>query len=455
MLRCVNVFGAVVALGLQQMPDAPARNSDAIHKALIEEHFESDPLVHHLRLKHIPKRSTRFDSRAHESEPSSDLVAKDNIEDSEWNVQNLAEDLRRLTMPERSTNLDSHGYTSKSASYRVASDDINHAESEINEPTRRSHSLGSLEMNLEKNEDFVDDSDPSGNRRGFICLTGQLARVEVESKIENIVKPMKNSGFGAVDLVFVVDSQLNHRTNAKRKKGNSKGLRSVEFFKNSTTLLDAVERSSKALLDTVRYVEADHLAEVDVSMRYVRDLDSNYQESDMAFAKQRAQNHARQYKQYQGCLDAIKENTVSAGAYDIIVRVRDDLYVAKPINIAEVMETIVPNSIITSKCDQNLGINDKGALVHPSAAERYFMLPLKNLNNDAFLRSNKIINPEQFLKRSYTDSGLKIRVADVDTLFWLPEAIDSSDSVCVYSCEFSCYGAQRNDIGMRQCVSLR
>merc|ERR1719235_1490151 len=132
--------------------------------------------------------------------------------------------------------------------------------------------------------------------------------------------------------------------------------------------------------------------------------------------------------------------------YDMIVRVRDDLYVAKPINVVEVMETLGPDSIITSKCDQNLGINDKGAIVHPSAAERYFSLPLTNLRNDAFLSSNQIINPEQFLKRSYIDSGLKIRVADLDTLFWLPEAIDSHHSLCVYSCEFSCYGVHRRDI---------
>jgi hypothetical protein len=275
--------------------------------------------------------------------------------------------------------------------------------------------------------------------------------VEVESKIENIVKPMKNSGFDLVDLVFVVDSKMNHRTNAKRKKGNSKGLRSVDFFKNSTMLLDAVERSAKDLLNTVRYIEADHQSKVDVSMRYVRDLDSNYQESDMSFAEQRAQNHARQYEQYQGCYDAIKENTRSAGGYDMIVRVRDDLYVVKPINVVEVMDSLVPNSIITSNCDQNLGMNDKGALVHPSAAERYFSLPLTNLNNDAFLKANHIINPDQFLKRSYIDSGLKIRVADLDTLLWLPEAIDSLESVCVYSCEFSCYGVHRTGIGMRQC----
>jgi hypothetical protein len=409
----VAVFGAAVALGLRQL-DAAAQ-ADVIHHSGIE---------------------------------------------SDWAVlASYGRYLRRLTVgtPNRPTLLGSdverraaellNSRTSATASHLVNTASIEHSESAaMNKLAEASDKLAEASGKLNEW-----GSASSESRRGVICVTGQLARVEVESKIENIVKPMKDFGFDVVDLVFVVDSTENHRTNVKRREGHqSFRLRSAEFFKNSTMLLDAVERSAQ--LSTVRYVEADERSEVDVSMRYVKSLDRNYRVSDMDFALQRAKNHAQQYKQYQGCLDAI-EKMAPANGYDIIVRARDDLYVVRPVNVFVMTEMLVPDSIIASKCDQNQGMNDKGAFVHPSAAERYFSRPLANLKSDEFLRKNHIINPEQFLKSSYVDSGLTVLSAGPNVFSWLPEAIDSHSSTCVYSCDWGCYRVHESDLGVRACAT--
>jgi hypothetical protein len=386
------IFGNVAGLGLRH-PAAPA------HTSAIQSYIDSDspPVVHHLRRP--------------ASKPDAQLDATEYVEDMESKISAFAE-------------------TDDADGDRTSSE--------------------------------VNDSSSSGSRRGIICVTGQLARVEVESKIQNIVKPMRQHGFDVVDLVFVLDSTQNHRTNAKRETANSKGLRSVELFKNSTMLLDATKESAQDSLNTVRYVEADP-SDVGISELYVKDLDRNYQKSDVTFALARAKNHAHQFEQYEGCWSAIKgdiqpiysPSQATAGGYDLIIRARDDLYVVSPIEFSAVNELLRPNTIITSKCDQNEGMNDKGALVHPSAAERYFLRPLANLGSDAFLKSHHIINPEQFLKNSYIESGLKVRAADPDMLSWLPEAIDSHDSTCVYSCELGCYRVHGRNLGMRQCAKAQ
>eukprot|EP00729_Bicosta_minor_P006725 gene6725-14622_t len=45
---------------------------------------------------------------------------------------------------------------------------------------------------------------PKGNKLG-VCITGQLSRLELATKIERLLKPARAHGWDSVDLVLVLD----------------------------------------------------------------------------------------------------------------------------------------------------------------------------------------------------------------------------------------------------------
>ena len=117
--------------------------------------------------------------------------------------------------------------------------------------------------------------------------------------------------------------------------------------------------------------------------------------------------HVRQWFFLRKCYDSLRLLESQNGhKYDAFVRLRDDSFIAAPIEPTLLQKYKSP-TIIISNCEtwRRHAINDKGALLSRNAAHKYFILPLEYyyFHSKKIFRMNtaNIISPEVFLNHVY------------------------------------------------------
>jgi glycosyltransferase involved in cell wall biosynthesis len=276
----------------------------------------------------------------------------------------------------------------------------------------------------------------SNTRRAFVCITGQLARLELTSKIENILRPLSRNGY-KIDVAFVLTGGNPVFTNANFTK--QAGAKNAPFYDRLSKAVKDLQNESNVTLISPSDEESglyEAIAVNKVPPRYLNFMHKACSKGrSLTEQISRAENHARIFESYQRCLlyaereiekVAAKEahNTASRlptieNYYDVYFRLRDDVGFQNPLQqgLISDLATPPPNSITVSSCRGWGGMNDRFASVSPDAARLYFKLPYTLFSAQEDMSAKYVRNPETFLLFSYLTAG--INVYGMKSLRWM------------------------------------
>lgn len=262
--------------------------------------------------------------------------------------------------------------------------------------------------------------------RAYACITGQLKRLELQGKIDNLFQPM----FETYDIdIGMVLSTGTASFVVKRSQKVFAGGTSGTY----ATFQD-VERELENKFGLVRIKEMEQPSKPTVNTEYVDHLDKGG--TNQTLRVQRSVSHVHQWSSYLRCLEIMDELEDFLGLrYDVVLRMREDVHILLPIDMASIVHDLGDRKVLVQTCDSWGGINDKIALLGRESAVPYFMSPLERfyLHPHEMLRTNQPIqvkNPETFLRKSYEMEGLAVNFLDASKLLAIPIRRISPQETC-------------------------
>jgi len=267
-------------------------------------------------------------------------------------------------------------------------------------------------------EEEVSNAIPT-NKKAFVCITGQLGRLELENKIRTLIDPLHRHGY-EIGLALVLSKgtpTFTHAFMKEQRYASEREMLDVFRYHPNVKILN----SPHSLYDPMPDPNPPAVYFVNMKKHDDRDLDKVFQ---------RAENHVRQYDSYRRCWDIERSTAPPHGPgepvppqYDVYIRIRDDVGFEKNLNMTLVNTfTAIARkrnnkAIMVSDCRSFGGVNDRLAIVTPAAAEDYFLNPYKLIKEDPYAkfgaRGNevdwkRVINPESLLRNVYEASDIKI-----------------------------------------------
>ena len=223
----------------------------------------------------------------------------------------------------------------------------------------------------------------------YVCITGQLSRLELLNKIQKLFTPLGRMGFKLYFALAVTTSGARYVN-----KDNGDKMR----------LFTSISQVTETLMSLNGAVGVEHISEVD---RQPQDIYMNefYQKSlRYVNTTYRVEMNARQFRLLQYC--DLPEITNRASFF---IRVREDTFVDR-IAVEPIVDQAKKGYIVTTKCDSWWGINDKIAFGPSSRASIFFRTPF-----EYYMSFNSVVenyNPEQLYMNAYLNSGFKLNVSD-------------------------------------------
>lgn len=262
--------------------------------------------------------------------------------------------------------------------------------------------------------------------RAFVCITGQLSRLDLDGKIDNLFRPLHETH--DVDLAFVLS----------RGKASFVAKRNEQVFHeqvppNFETFEDVQAKvSGKFGIVRVQEVEQPRLPLLNPG--YVDLLDKN--NINRTLKEERSRSHIRQWYAHQRCLDMMDrfEKAIKR-RYNIVMRMREDLHIVRPADISHLLENVRRRILVVQRCDSWGGMNDKLVILDRSTAVRYFTTPLQQfyLHPREMLNTTgplSVSNPETFLLKAYRRVGIQVVYVPAETLLGIPVRRTSTATTC-------------------------
>lgn len=260
-------------------------------------------------------------------------------------------------------------------------------------------------------------------RRAFVCITGQLPRVELSNKVDHLFRPWVEQYGVHIDVALVL-AGTDHVSVERRKRdeggdGGSGESRSGDWGGGEGyRTLGEVRAELEALGPGVVVLNADDSLSVQSSdpilnPTYVRQRDESDPHMSHEDTLERVRNHVRQFESLAACGRHLTE-ALSRGTgnhYDVIHRIRDDSGYYRPVDFDHVMGLVTnrwpprgsDRVIVSSHCAEHRGINDRGSFVSPAAAHTYFHAPLARMYGGGPI-AEEVTNTETFLLAAYGDT---------------------------------------------------
>ena len=222
------------------------------------------------------------------------------------------------------------------------------------------------------------------NRNVFVCITGQLSRLELRNKIDKLFLPLHDRGY----KLFIGLALTTHTTSRYTNNNN--------FDKMS--LYTSIGQAKQTLMEVSGVVEVRHFSGVN-NLRDQNFLNDYYYQS-LGNNSNRAQNHANQYQILQSCNQWPGISNQSA----FIVRMREDAYIHR-MHLEPIISQAQGGAVVTTGCDSWGGINDKMAF-GPSRSSDFFLSPYEYYKSLNEVVPN--LNPEKVYQHCYTASGYNL-----------------------------------------------
>lgn len=260
--------------------------------------------------------------------------------------------------------------------------------------------------------------------KAFLCITGQVSRLEVANKLRQVLIPLAEyyGGTKNIHVALVLDPTGNYATNAQ-------GKISDKVVNQFTSGADALKILHQANFSQAVYVKLNPEKHPTIGVEYLSKLkmESYYRMLRLGLItpekhKEQAENHARKFDSFRQCFLHLNKSHdwPYHGKCDVAMRLRDDTVLHAPMDIPYLSSLVNrTRGIVASSCGQYHGLNDHAAIMHPSVAEKYFTLPfsekLNNITGITFTnRTSKfqVVSSEIYLNQIYTKFSLPITVSD-------------------------------------------
>ena len=253
-------------------------------------------------------------------------------------------------------------------------------------PSSKSWSL----RNKNGNQSIV--SSPKEDGVVYICITGQLSRLELDTKIEKVIRPIS-------DRYSDVRVALSLFMETKNFVNEEKSSDFVSPYSIQTARLMLMQNGAK----TVNVYSVEHNDDIPINQNIINNYDKFYSMPDLK--KKRAYGHIRQYESLYNCKHGLSDvETVPLFA----VRLRDDLYVHS-FDVDKIVDELhyspmhSGRTIITPMCASWFGLNDKIAIVSGQYASLYFRSPLETYQRPMI--EKWVINPETYYLSTFLNHG--------------------------------------------------
>ena len=272
-----------------------------------------------------------------------------------------------------------------------------------------------------------DAAPPAAASGAAVCLTGQLERLELESKVWNFFGPLHEAYGEAVDVVLVLSEDDAEYTNVD-------SATAARYTK--TTALAALKTASA--VGEVVWVDLEETAVPNVPLEYAAML-TNEDYDDQV---ERARNNVRMVRHYDTCARALADLEVARGApYALASHAREDLYFVVDVDVGGVADALVDADWVTPDYDDNGGVNDKIAIyagrdagrILPATIEELMFFFTKADFQNAGGRGDETINTEKLIKYSVeTRRGLVNAPLPNTVLAVAPYRAFSDGSECLH-----------------------
>ena len=257
-----------------------------------------------------------------------------------------------------------------------------------------------------RNDNIGQHTEPTPNKNAYICITGQLSRLELRNKIRHLLQPLFLLGYSLYIGLAMSDAPpkySNDNSGARLALKNSlsdvlRELRSVNGVKH----VKHIPPSFVDLKSNPKYDKfLGNYTKRDVNGAIIHD---NY----ITNQPELAVNNARQFKTLQHCGHwAGIEKVV-----DVLVRIREDVLFQR-VDLRHILRLVDGGAVVTSRCDQWHGINDKMAFAPSSRAVEFFNIPYDEyLTFDNDIHKTEHLNAEQLYKIAYERHGFNLTSTD-------------------------------------------
>lgn len=236
---------------------------------------------------------------------------------------------------------------------------------------------------------------PRTKKKAFICITGQVERLELDGKISMLFEPLKRRGYEVSATFLLTEGQV---------RFTNKGEYSKSPFR--------VKKLSELYPEYV-FKQIEKILNPPINIDLFKHLNKAW--FWPAEQKRRAENHYRQYNTLNQCYEHISNDV------DIIVRIREDAFIHR-INWDEIIHKLKRSGpvIMTPSYAEWNGINDKVAFLNRKSAKIYFTHPWARYNE---VHPDWIVNPETYYFYIYDDA--QIFLDTVDSLELVTSRYDS------------------------------
>ena len=246
----------------------------------------------------------------------------------------------------------------------------------------------------------------------FVCITGQLPRLELANKIDNLFTPWVHKFDAEFDVALVL-TDTNH-TSVQRMEERDQEYYSVQEVYDELNALKNVN-----VLNSNTDVQSQNPV---LNPHYIQ---QRAQGTTMTAAQvlERVQNHVRQFESLAECHHQMAQKGTPS-EYDVVHRIREDSGYYQEVDFIHIHDVLTahPMTILSSDCQFHGGINDRGSFVSPDAAFDYFVYPILDMYTRPL--PSDVRNTEQFLMVTYAHSCRLVQT-DSFQIFRLWEKVDN------------------------------
>lgn len=256
-------------------------------------------------------------------------------------------------------------------------------------------------VRAETRSEFRDGKETASKPRMGICVTGQMGRLELTSKLENLVAV--NLEKYSIDLVLVLapPQQRIHFANPTSDPGGRRRW-------SAAAIAEDVMRRFRERSDVQVFIDDAQQAETPyVNVEYLK------VSNKPTLGGARVQSHVRQWLALVCCWEHFSRLEQNGPAYDVFLKIRDDSFVLRwwPIKQADYRSRVV-----ISACLGFGGYNDKVAIIDAIYAETYFTRPAFDYYYDYASLKLYTGNPESLLRAVLDKYRVNVDLVHIDRI---------------------------------------
>ena len=235
--------------------------------------------------------------------------------------------------------------------------------------------------------------DGSSGLRIAVCVTGQIGRLELGSKAQNLLKSLDRQA-DFVDLYVSLEEGAVHYNNVPK------------FKSVCGTDIETMRDAFRPWLRMTREQSDDDSFPINTNLPI-------YQQKWWNFTRDiidhRTKNNIRQFRHSRWCAQAMQEREIRLGFhYHGFVRIRDNSIVLKPFRFPTALLRSTLPMVAVRKCMSWGGYNDKTIIGNRLAfdaalrgsSEGYYLSPMVQ-------RNHSLRNPEQLTKAVLDEAGVQ------------------------------------------------